>query len=393
MQRTEIRDVRAYVLVNETDKFDYGPQGHWIRDTVIANPMSVYEQYKATRTSWGINVFGNVIVEIELDNGLTGFGVTSGGEPACYIIERHLKRFLIGQDPRNIELIWDQMWRATLPYGRKGLPLHAVSAVDLALWDLLGKLRDEPIYALLGGKTKERLPVYATTVRPDLAQGLGFHGAKLPLMYGPADGDEGLKKNIATIAAARESAGPDFHIMIDCYMSLTVPYAIELAQALEPYNIYWMEECLPPDDYDGHATLKAAVGSCLWTGGEHEYTRYGYRELIARRCFDILQPDITWVGGLTEARRIVAMAAAYDIPVIPHGSSVFSYHLQFAFPNCPMAEFLMISPAADRIAPLFGKIFVDEPMPENGYITLSDKPGWGVELNRDALNLNRVVVG
>jgi len=393
MQRTTIRDVRAYILVDDRDKFDHGPQGHWIRDTVIANPMSVYEEYKATRTSWGINVFSNVVVEIELDNGLVGLGVTSGGEPACYIIERHLKRFLVGQDPHNIELLWDQMWRATLPYGRKGLPLHAISAVDLALWDLLGKLRDEPIYALLGGKTKERLPVYATTVRPDLAQGLGFHGAKLPLMYGPADGDEGLKKNIATIAAARESAGPDFRIMIDCYMSLTVPYAIELARALEPYNVYWMEECLPPDDYDGHATLKAAVGSVLWTGGEHEYTRYGYRELIARRCFDILQPDITWVGGLTEARRIVAMAAAYDIPVIPHGSSVFSYHLQFAFPNCPMAEFLMISPAADRIAPLFGKIFVDEPMPENGYVTLSDKPGWGVELNRDALNLNRVVIG
>lgn len=126
--------------------------------------------------------------------------------------------------------------------------------------------------------------------------------------------------------------GSDFPLRLDCYMSLTLPYAIELAKALQPYNLHWMEECLPPDDYDGYAALKAAIaGMCLVATGEHEYTRYGFRELIARKCADILQPDINWVGGLTEARRIVAMAAAYDIPVIPHGSSVFSYHLVYAF--------------------------------------------------------------
>src|SRR5206468_3257353 len=107
--------------------------------------------------------------------------------------------------PRNVELLWDQMWRATLPYGRKGLAIQAISAVDLALWDLLGKLRDEPVYALLGGKTKERLPVYGTTARPDLAKEMGFQAAKIALPYGPADGDEGLRRNVAAVAAARES--------------------------------------------------------------------------------------------------------------------------------------------------------------------------------------------
>lgn len=392
MRQSRIADVRAYI-VDESGGSDYHDQedGHWIIDTPIANPMSIYADYKQSRASWGINAFGSVVVEVESDDGQVGVGISSGGEPACHIIETHLKRFLIGQSPFNVELIWDQMWRASLPYGRKGLALHAISAVDLALWDLLGALRDEPVYAMLGGKTKDKLPMYATTVRPDLACDMGFHGAKLPLMYGPADGVEGLKRNVERLEAARDAAGPDFRLMYDCYMALTVPYTIELAAACEPFDLYWLEECLPPDDYDGCSALKSAVSSCLFTGGEHEYTRYGHRELIARRCFDILQPDMTWVGGMTEARRIVAMAAAYDIPVIPHGSGVYAYHLQYAFTNCPMAEFLMMSPAADKIVPIFGDMFLDEPLPENGFLTLSDRLGWGVELNRAGLSLRRPV--
>jgi len=178
--------------------------------------------------------------------------------------------------------------------------------------------------------------------------------------------------------------------MIDCYMALTVPYVIRLIRAIEPYNVYWIEEFLPPDDYDGYEEVKRAVGDrILLTTGEHEYTRYGFRQLIAKKCADILQPDVNWVGGLTEARKIVAMAAAYDIPVIPHGSSVFSYHLQIAFTNCPWGEFLNMSPNADKIVPVFGNLFKDEPLPKDGYIELSEKPGWGVELNKEQLNLAR----
>lgn len=175
-----------------------------------------------------------------------------GGEPACYIVENHLSRFIEGQDPRNVELIYDQMWRATINYGRKGLPIQAISAVDLAIWDVLGKLRNEPVYQLLGGKTKQRLPVYGTTARPDLAKAMGFCGAKFPLPYGPGDGDEGMRKNIQKIKEVRESVGPDFPIMVDCYMSLTVPYVLELIKRAEPYNVKWFEEFLPPDQYDGY---------------------------------------------------------------------------------------------------------------------------------------------
>lgn len=395
-----VKEVRAYVIGNRDLEEASGggadchsqATGHWIVDTPIANPMSLYQECKTSRKSWGINALGTVIAEVELTNGMVGVGISIGGEPACFIIEEHLSRFVEGQDPRNVELIWDQMWRSTINYGRKGLPIQALSAVDLALWDALGKLRGEPVYQLLGGKTKQRLPVYATSSRPDLSKAMGFQGGKFPLPYGPGDGDAGMRKNIEAIKAVRASVGEDFPLMVDCYMSLTVPYVIELARRIEkevPGGVKWLEEFLPPDDYEGYAEVKRRVSTCLLTTGEHEYTRYGYRQLLEKRCADVLQPDISWVGGITEARRVVALAAAYDIPVIPHGSSVFSYHLQYAFQNCPMAEFLVLSPEADRIVPLFGNVFTDEPLPENGYIVLSDKPGFGVTLNREGLELRR----
>eukprot|EP00494_Astrolonche_serrata_P030620 UN30888 len=165
---------------------------------------------------------------------------------------------------------------------------------------------------------------------------MGFKGAKIPLPYGPGDGDKGMAANIQRIKECREKIGNDFPLMIDCYMALTVPYTIELARRINkevPNGVKWLEEFLPPDDYEGYSEVKKRVGTTLLTTGEHEYTRYGYRQLLEKKCCDVLQPDISWCGGMTEARRIVALAAAYDIPVIPHGSSVYSYHLQIAFKN------------------------------------------------------------
>ena len=389
-----VKEVRAYVAVDKSSEEKGGGaadchaqgKGHWIIDSPIANPMSVHSAYKESRKLWGIDAIGSMIVEVELSNGMIGVGIAIAGEPGCFIVENHLSRFVEGQDPRNIEYIWDCMWRGTINYGRKGLTIQAISAVDLALWDALGKLRNEPVYQLLGGKTKERLPVYATTVRADIAKELGFVQAKIPLPYGPADGTEGMNQNIARIKAVKEQVGVDFPIAIDCYMSLTVPYTLELARrcaAEVPGGVKWIEEHLHPDDYDGYAEVKAkAGGTTMFTCGEHEYTRYGFRKLIEGKCCDVLQPDVTWCGGLTELRKVCGMAAAYDIPVIPHGSSVYSYHLQYAFHNCPMAELIMLAPKADVIAPYFGSLFLDEPLPRNGYIDLDPtKPGFGVTLN------------
>lgn len=395
-----VRELRAYVIASKDVEEEAGGGGdchaqigkHWIVDTPIANPSSVHAELKRNRKLWGIDALGTVLVQVELSNGIIGLGTSIGGEPACYIIEQHLARFVEGQDPRNIELIWDQMYRATVNYGRKGLPIQAISAVDLALWDALGKLRNEPVYQLLGGKTKELLPVYCTTARPDLAKSMGFKGAKIPLPYGPADGDAGMRANIDRIKAARALVGEDFPLMIDCYMALTPTYVVELARRIDrevPNGVKWIEEFLPPDDYQGYAEVKRRVSTTLLTTGEHEYTRHGFRRLLEMNCCDVLQPDITWCGGITEARRIVALADAYGVSVIPHGSSVFSFHLQYAYMNCPLAECINLSPEADKIVPYFGGLFIDEPLPVDGYIALPhDKPGFGVTLN-PALKLRR----
>ncbi|XP_060577661.1 L-rhamnonate dehydratase-like [Ruditapes philippinarum] len=388
-----IKTVRAYVSQAQegdqgADCHDVSDQ-HWINGypTPVANQMSMYELYQPLRKSWGINALGSLVVEVEAEDGTTGVGVSIGGEPGCFIVEKHLSRFIEGQDPRNVELIYDQMFRSTLNYGRKGLPIQAISAVDLALWDLLGKIRNEPVYALIGGKTKERLPVYCTTARPDLAQKFGFVGAKIPCPYGPSAGNEGLKKNIEFYKGWREKVGDEFPLSLDCYMALTVPYATRLANELEPYGLKWMEEFLPPDDYEGYAQVRENLrgSKVLLTTGEHEYNRYGFDRLIHSRCVDILQPDITWLGGITEARRVVSMAAAHDTMIIPHGSSVYSYHLQYAFTNCPVAEYINLSPKADKIVPYFGGLFPDEPLPADGFIDLPDRPGFGVTLCKKTL--------
>jgi L-alanine-DL-glutamate epimerase-like enolase superfamily enzyme len=382
--RFKIADVRAYVPLSGREGGDYHaqPVAHWIVDSLIANPMSRYPEYRERRTSWGIDALGGLVVEIETEGGETGIGISHGGDAAGIFVETHFARFLIGSDPRDIERLWDQMWRSSLYYGRKGLAICAISAVDLALWDLCGKLRQEPVYKLLGGATKDAIPCYVTGVQPARYKELGFFGAKLPLPHGPADGVAGLNANVEMVARAREEVGPDFDLMLDCYMALDVPYTIDLANAVRPFRVHWIEEFLPPDDYDGHARVKAACPWQRFTTGEHEFTRYGFRELILRSCVDILQPDLTWVGGITEARKIAALAAAFDIPVVPHGSGVFSSHFQMAFTNTPFQEVLAMSPDGMEIVPLWGDLFTGDPMPENGRTRPPERPGWGITFDR-----------
>ncbi|MEA2523244.1 MAG: L-rhamnonate dehydratase [Thermomicrobiales bacterium] len=389
--RFKIADVRAYVPTSGREGGDYHaqPGEHWIVDSLIANPMSRYPAYRERRTSWGIDALGGLVVEIETESGEIGIGISHGGDAAGIFIEGHFSRFLIGSDPRDVERLWDQMWRGSLYYGRKGLAICAISAVDLALWDLCGKLRQEPVYKLLGGETKDAIPCYVTGVQPARYKELGFFGAKMPLPHGPADGFEGLKANVEMVAKAREEVGPDFDLMLDCYMALDVQYTIDLANAVRPYRVRWIEEALPPDDYDGHARVKAACPWQRFTTGEHEYTRYGFRELILRSCIDMLQPDLTWVGGVTEARKIAGMAAAFDIPVVPHGSGVFSSHFQMAFANTPFQEVLAMSPDGMEIVPLWGNLFSGDPLPERGQIRPPDRPGWGITLDRS--RVRRVV--
>ena len=296
MKQVKIIDVRAYVLEQAGCGGDYHDreQGHWLVDTLIATPMSAYPEYKQSRTSFGINEMKSIVVEIETSDGLVGISAGQGGAPACYIIEQHFRRFIVGQDPRNLNRIWDQMFRASRYYGGKGLPLWAISAVDLALWDLLGLLRQEPVYKMIGGAVREEIELYCTGIRPDVAKEAGFIGGKMPIPHGPVDRREGLNANVERFLDMRNKVGTDFWLMADCWMSLDVPYAVELAYALREIGVYWLEEALHPDDFDGYKLLKERVPWMRWTSGEHEYTRYGFRKLIESRSVDILQPDVMW---------------------------------------------------------------------------------------------------
>jgi L-alanine-DL-glutamate epimerase-like enolase superfamily enzyme len=392
MKKLTITDVRAFVLEQAGSGGDYHDreQGHWLVDTLIATPMSAYPEYKQSRTSFGINVMKSIVVEVEASDGTIGISAGQGGAPACYMIEQHFRRFIVGQDPRSLNRIWDQMFRASRYYGGKGVPLWAISAVDLALWDLLGLLRQEPVYQMIGGAVRNEIELYCTGIRPDVAKEAGFIGGKMPLPHSPADRREGLNANVKQFREMRDRVGPDFHLMADCWMALDVPYAVELAYALQEIGMYWLEEVLHPDDFDGYKLLKERVPWMRWTTGEHEYTRYGFRKLIESRSVDILQPDVMWCGGLTELLRISAMAAAYDIPVVPHGSGAYSYHFVVTQPHCPFCEYLNTSTDCLSFPPVFGNMFENEILPKNGKIKLTDDPGWGLKLNRKGLELNRV---
>jgi L-rhamnonate dehydratase len=383
-----IRQVRAYVLRGGGADYHDQQGRHWIDDH-IATPMSRYPEYRQSRRSFGINVLGTLVVEVEAADGTIGFAVTTGGEPAAFIVERHLARFLEGRDPAAIEEMWDQMYFASQFYGRKGLVVNAISGVDLALWDLLGKLRREPVYQLLGGPVRDELVFYATGSRPDLARQMGFIGGKLPLHHGPAEGEEGLKRNLDALGEMRSRVGPDFWLMLDCWMSLDLPYAVRLSHGAREYGLKWIEEALSPDDYWGYAELKRSIpAGMLVTTGEHEATRWGFRMLLEMECCDIIQPDVGWCGGITELLKIAALADSRGVAVVPHGSSVYSYHFVITRHNSPFAEFLMMAPEADRVVPMFHPQLLGEPVPVNGRLQLPDTPGFGVELNR-SLPLHR----
>ncbi len=388
-----IRDVRVYTLAPASGAGTYfrpGAAQHWLVDSLISNPMSGYAEYREKRSSWGIGTIGALVVEIETEDGTVGVATGSGGAPAAWIIRHHFARFLVGQDARNINRIWDQLYRASLPYGRKGLAIMAISAVDLALWDLVGKVRGEPVYNLIGGLTRDEISFYCTGPDPLAIKNMGFWGAKVPLPHSPFDGEDGMARNLAFLARHRAAVGPDFPLMVDCYMSLTVNYAIRLAEAAKPLNIHWWEEVLSPDDNDGYREIKRAHPTLIWTTAEHEYTRYGFRQLIAERSIDILQPDVMWVGGLTETLRIAAHAAAYDTPVIPHGSGPYSYHFIASQTGPAFCEYVAASPDGRSIQPVFGDLFTGEPVPENGRLKLPDAPGFGMEI-RDRAMLVAVV--
>src|SRR5690606_21363402 len=229
---------------------------------------------------------------------------------------------------------------------------------------------------------RDELEFYATGARPDLAKEMGFIGGKMPLQHGPVEGADGMRENLAKLATMRERVGDDFWLMFDCWMALDLDYATRLGTSAAEYGLRWLEEALPPDDYWGYADLRRRLaGTTLVTTGEHEATRYGFRLLLEMGCADIIQPDVNWCGGITELVKISALADAQGVLVVPHGSSVYSYHFVVTRHNSPFTEFLMLHPKASEVVPMFTPLLLDEPVPENGRMKVPDRPGFGVRLN------------
>ena len=339
----------------------------------------------------------SLFCQIETDEGVTGLaGPTTLGQ--AFVILRQLAPMLIGVDPLATERIWDRLYRSMV-HGRKGESMMALSVVDCALWDLKGKWAGAPVYCLLGGPTRDKIPAYASTLGYSLEPELvsqraaefvkqGYKAMKWFFREGPTDGVEGIKKNVRMVQTVRETVGPDVDIMLDCWMSWDVPYTIQMAERLAEYHPRWLEEPVLPDKIEQYAQIRRNVKIPI-SGGEHEYTRWGIKALMDAEAVDVLQPDIYWAGGISEMMKICALASASDLPVIPHGHSTpASMHLIASQPvtTCPLLEYLI---KWNTVHQFFLKYPVQ---PVDGYVTISDRPGMGMELDEAKIQERQEIV-
>ncbi len=356
----------------------------WVVDSEVANPMSRYPKYKRYRPSW-LPKWGGVWVKVTAEDGSWGIGNTDAGPAVSAIIKNHFAPMLAEEDCFAREKIWDMMFRMSKPYGTLGLSCLAMSAIDLALWDLAGRILKRPVYELLGGPVRDKIMVYATGNDVDWYVELGFKSVKLACPYGPADGLWGLEENEKFVAKARETVGDHIEIMLDCYMAFDVEYTIRLAERLKPYKLKWIEECLIPEDIDGWAEIKKAVNWVDLATGEHNYTRFPFMQYVQRRCLDILQPDINWVGGLSETIKIAHIAESAGLSVIPHGggNQAYGQHFSFAVTNAPMMEFFVGSPPGIPLNEL--RYMPGSVVPEDGYLIPSNESGFGYRIQEDWL--------
>jgi L-alanine-DL-glutamate epimerase-like enolase superfamily enzyme len=357
---------------------------------------------------------GGLIVEVETDGGITGIGEAGvGGGGARQVIESHLRPMLIGADPLMIEALWQRMFADTRHFGRRGIVMNALSGIDIALWDIAGKVAKLPLYRLFGACC-DRVEAYASGGFYQEGKGIddlageaegyrarGFKGMKMkigrnpstqsPLRHFMADAarcEVEPEEDIARVAAVRRALGPKAKLMVDVNCAWSPAMAIEMARALEPYKLYWIEEPVATDDIDGSARVAAALATPI-AGYETELGLYGFRELITRASVDIVQPDIAWSGGFSECRRIAALAQAHHLTVAPHAFSsavtlAATLHFVASIPNGLVLEFDQ-NPNGLRDELLKEPIAIDG----DGMIRLPERPGLGIELDPAAVERYR----
>ncbi len=331
-----------------------------------------------------------LICEIETDDGIIGIGNAAlAPQLIKKTIDTYLTPLVIGEDPFDYSYIWEKMYRRTHAWGRRGLGMVAISAIDIALWDIMGKITNKPVFKLLGGRTKEKIPVYASKLYSQPIKDLqkeaesyvkqGFKMFKMRFGWGPKDGPDGMKKNIELAEAVREVIGYDTDLMMECYMGWNLDYAKRMIPRLVKFNPRWLEEPVIADDIHGYAELNN-MNAIPISGGEHEFNLFGFKQLLDIKAVSYIQYDNNRVGGFTIANKINALAEAYQVPVIPHAGQMHNYHLTMSNFNCPISEFFPVHDV-EIGNELFYYIFEGDPAPENGYIDLDDKkPGLGLTI-------------
>ena len=382
----EITDIR----VRHAPRSIWGHLAEREKTLPLVTPLDIYPEYQETRGSWFWDS-AMAVVEVETSDGTVGQGWCEDGVGAVEaVVQRHLRRLLLGADASDVEGLCDRMYRATLPYGRKGIALQAVSAIDIALWDNLGRAAGKPVYELLGGPVRPDIAVYASALHPVGAVKVsrearayvahGYEAMKARFPCGPGSGSKGMSANEAHVAAIRDAVGPDIDIMVDAYMGWDFDYATEMCRRLERYNLAWIEEPFVPDDLTSYAKLRRETSIPI-SGGEHEYTSYGFADIIEREAMDILQPDLRRCGGFTEGRKIAALAQEAGLTVIPHAYGTEHIHFALATANVAMVEYFPM-PAWDSLPESETvPIFVGEPEPSGGRVTAAGAPGLGVQVN------------
>ena len=350
---------------------------------VQAIPLAIPMKPSSPVSPWGTRHQKQIAVLVHTDDGLTGLGeafALGGPLAVCNVVEEGLKPLLVGEDPTRIEYLTDKLQRGTQNYTRRGLGLFAISGIEIALWDLLGKARNAPVYELLGGATRPKIRAYASLRRyatPDDVATVcrqyveqGFTMIKLHQI------------DVDSVRAAREAVGPDVELMLDTNCPWNLGEARAMARAFEPYRLFWLEEPIwPPEDYAALAELRQGLTTLL-ACGENEGTLYGFREIVARRAVDVLQPSITKVGGISELRKIYTLATANNLQVAPHSfylgpGLAATLHVAATFTGSMPVEFA----AAQNEVP-----FLTQPIvARDGYLEPPRGPGLGVELNQEAV--------
>ena len=333
--------------------------------------------------------------EVEADDGTIGIGNAALAPTVVRkAIDDWYAPMVIGEDPFDYAYIWEKMYRRSHAWGRKGIGMTAISAVDIAIWDLMGKLAGKPVFKLLGGRTKEKIPVYysklyagridAMQAEAEEAMKNGYQAFKSRFGYGPKDGMAGMRENLKRVEAVREVIGYNRDLMLEAYMGWNLDYTRRMLPKLEKYEPRWLEEPVIAEDVNGYAELNR--GPIPISGGEHEFGLIGCADLLRKRAVSVLQYDTNRVGGITAAQKINAVAEAFQIPVIPHAGQMHNYHLTMANVNCPISEYFPVSDV-EVGNELFYYIFKGDPDAVDGFLRLDDDlPGLGIEITDEHIH-------